>query len=201
MEIYKNIESLVYKKDNKKYSIKIFRTYYPKRYEINFSDKKIRDEIYNFKNGISFDKFLIEIQEWLSEEYGNYKLDGLVFLPVPASNKKVNKKRYQKFCKILCGNLKVENGYNYINMKENSTPNHLKANINNKKYEFILDENKLRGKSLIIFDDILTSGKTFYSLATLLEALNCKIKLVLFLARTIKSEDYNEEYFKIFFKI
>ena len=61
-----------------------------------------------------------------------------------------------------------------------------------------MNEDKLKGKYLIVFDDILTSGKTFYSLATTLEGLNCKIRLAIFLARTIKQEDYEEEYFTIY---
>lgn len=198
MELYKNVESLVFKEGNKKYSIKFFRVYYPKRYEIGFLDRKIRDEIYEFKNGISFDKFLIEIKDWLIENYGTYQLNGIVFLPIPASNKKVNEKRYKRFCELLCKDLKIENGYDYISMKENNSPNHLKDNINSKKYEFILNKDKLKGKRLIVFDDILTSGKTFYSLAIALEDLNCKVRLAIFLARTIKQEDYDEEYFTIY---
>lgn len=200
MELYKNVESLVFKEGNKKYSIKFFRVYYPKRYEIGFLDRKIRDEIYEFKNGISFDKFLIEIKDWLIENYGTYQLNGIVFLPIPASNKKVNEKRYKRFCELLCKDLKIENGYDYISMKENNSPNHLKDNINSKKYEFILNKDKLKGKRLIVFDDILTSGKTFYSLAIALEDLSCKVRLAIFLARTIKQEDYNEEYFTIYKK-
>ncbi|MGL5778410.1 phosphoribosyltransferase family protein [Cetobacterium sp.] len=200
MELYKNVESLVFKEGNKKYSIKFFRIYYPKRYEIGFLDRKIRDEIYEFKNGISFDKFLIEIKDWLIENYGTYQLNGIVFLPIPASNKKVNEKRYKRFCELLCKDLKIENGYDYISMKENNSPNHLKDNINSKKYEFILNKDKLKGKRLIVFDDILTSGKTFYSLAIALEDLNCKVRLAIFLARTIKQEDYDEEYFTIYKK-
>ncbi|MCQ8213448.1 hypothetical protein NON08_13155 [Cetobacterium somerae] len=198
MELYKDIESLVFKKSNKKYSIKVFRVYYPKRYEIGALDRKTRDEIYEFKNGVSFDKFLIEIKEWLIENYGTYKLNGVTFLPIPASNKRVNEKRYKKFCELLCEELKIENGYNYISMKENNSPNHLKDDMRAKKYEFILNEDKLKGKYLIVFDDILTSGKTFYSLVTTLESLNCKIRLVMFLARTIKQEDYVEGYFTIY---
>lgn len=197
MELYKKIESLVYKESNKKYSIKVFRTYYPKRYKINLLDKKIRDEIYDFKNGISFEKFLIEIRDWLVEEYGDYQLKNVIFLPIPASNKKMNQKRYKKFCEILCKDLKIENGYEYVSIK-NNFPNHLKSNIKDKKYEFILEEDKLRRRHVIVFDDILTSGKTFYSLAGNLELLNCKIRLAIFLARTVKQDDYNEEYFIIY---
>ena len=198
MELYKNVESLVFKEGNKKYPIKFFRIYYPKRYEIGSSDKKIRDEIYEFKNGVSFDKFLNEIKDWFLEDYGDYQLNGIIFLPIPASNRKVNEKRYKKFCELLCEELKIENGYDYISMKNNNSPNHLKDNIKSKKYEFILNKEKLKGKRIIVFDDILTSGKTFYSLATTLEALNCKIRLAIFLARTIKQEDYDEEYFTIY---
>ncbi|MCQ8213320.1 hypothetical protein NON08_12500 [Cetobacterium somerae] len=200
MELYKDIESLVFKEDNKKYSIKFFRVYYPKRYEIGALDRRIRDEIYEFKNGVSFDKFLIEIKEWLIENYGTYQLNGVIFLPIPASNKKVNEKRYKKFCELLCEELKIENGYAYISMKENNSPNHLKDDMKVKKYEFILNKDKLKEKYLIVFDDILTSGKTFYSLATNLEDLNCKIILAIFLARTIKQEDYVEEHFTIYKK-
>lgn len=197
MELIKEIESLIYKETNKKYSIKIFRTYYPKRYKINFLDKKLREEIYNFKNGICFEKFLIEVRDWLIEEYGDYQLNRTIFLPIPAANKKVNEKRYREFCEILCKDLKIENGYKYINMKGNNSSNHLKNDAKDKKYEFVLEEDKLRKRQIIVFDDILTSGKTFFSLASTLESLDCKIKLVLFLARTIKQEDYIEEYFTI----
>lgn len=198
MELHKDIEFLVYKKNRKKYPIKIFRIYYPKRYKINSLDKKIRDEIYDFKNGISFNKFLVEISDWLTEKYGDYQLNNLIFLPIPASNIKTNEKRYKKFCKLLCECLNIENGYDYIKMNTNNIPNHLKSDLKNKKYEFILDDDRLKEKHLIVFDDILTSGKTFFSLANNLESLNCKIRLVIFLARTIKEEDYNEEYFRIY---
>ncbi|MGL5853923.1 MAG: hypothetical protein ACRCYA_01685 [Cetobacterium sp.] len=198
MELIRERESLICKETNKKYSIKIFRTYYPKRYKINFLDKKLRKEIYNFKNGISFEKFLIEVRDWFIEEYGDYQLNRTIFLPIPASNKKINERRYREFCESLCKDLKIENGYKYISMKENNTPNHLKNGTKDKKYEFILEKDKLRKRQIIVFDDILTSGKTFFSLASTLESLDCKIKLVLFLARTIKQEDYIEEYFTIY---
>lgn len=109
----------------------------------------------------------------------------------------MNEKRYRKFCEILCKDLKIENGYEYVSIK-NNFPNHLKSNIKDKKYELILEEDKLRRRHVIVFDDILTSGKTFYSLAGNLELLNCKIRLAIFLARTVKQDDYNEEYFIIY---
>lgn len=85
-------------------------------------------------------------------------------------------------------------------MKENNYPNHLKDDVKSKKYEFILNKEKLKGKYRIVFDDILTSGKFFYSLATILESLNCKIRLAIFLARTIRQDDYDEECFTIYKK-
>ncbi|MBC2854254.1 hypothetical protein [Cetobacterium sp. 2G large] len=159
----KDIEYLVFKEGNKKYSIKFFRVYYPKRCKIGALDKRIRDEIYEFKNGVSFDKFLIKIKNWLMEKYGTYQLNRIVILPVLKSNKKINEKRYKKFCELLCENLKIENGYSCITMKENNSPDYLKNDVKVKKYEFILNEDKLKGKHLIVFDDILTSAKTFYS--------------------------------------
>ncbi|MGL5348986.1 MAG: hypothetical protein ACRDA0_00185 [Cetobacterium sp.] len=137
MEQYKNTELLTFNEKDRKYSIKIFRTYYPKRYDIDLGDKKIRDEIYRFKDGVSFDDFLVELQEWLIEEYGKYELEGLIFLPIPASNREINEKRYKNFCDILCENLEIENGYNYVSIKENHRPNHLENNKKIKRYDFL----------------------------------------------------------------
>lgn len=108
------------------------------------------------------------------EKYRTYQLNRIVFLPIPAFNKKVNEKRYKKFCELLCEDLKIENGYSYISMKENNSTNHLKNDVKAKKYGFILNEDKLKGKHLIIFDDILTSGKTFYSLV--IDALHYHVR-------------------------
>lgn len=163
--------------------------YYPTScdWEANDDEWEVRNLVWNFKAnphnrlyGIE-DRFkkdnadkkitkLISgcISTLIEKEY----LHELTLVCLPASTAEVTNRRYEFFAKTVCEELGLQNAFEYVEVVEDGEAKHT-GGIKHSKVR--LDENFFKGKFIILFDDIITSGKTMVSYKQKLESLGAHV--------------------------
>lgn len=182
-----------YKSQIENYPIYSLSTYYPKN---SFSDDMLEDKerifrnyIYKFKDGEEkISKFFCEILSDLILKNNLVKsFDKTILCVIPASKKTVTELRYKTFVETLSEKLGIENGYSCIvNFKDRPSKHNsnFKANI----LDYLrFDSEKIREKEVILLDDIITTGNSFYSIAKVLTQLGAKSVTGIFLGKTINT--------------
>ena len=152
-----------------------FLTYYSRHEVPNLSrnEAAIRRLILDFKEGKDYAQEFVEeyVCEYLRATYSPEELRTLYFTPVPAATMDRSCDRWCIFTHDICRELGTLNGYDLWCNHEDLTPTHVKRMENGddgnrpRNYFFMKD---VQGARCIIFDDILSTGKT---LATFAEAL------------------------------
>ena len=88
---------------------------------------------------------------------------------------------------MVCSQLHAENGYNYIHVMGKRAKAHISKthDLAENTDKFIeIDESKLAGRKVVIFDDVTTSCKTADAFIERIRKAGAKVKLALFLAKT-----------------
>ena len=88
---------------------------------------------------------------------------------------------------MVCSQLHAENGYNYIHVMGKRTKAHISKTheLAENTDQFVqIDENKLAGRNVVIFDDITTSCKTADAFIERIIKAGAHVRLAVFLART-----------------
>lgn len=175
-------------------------TYYPVRYKsVPTEVKNIRSLIFNFKDGKgSASKVANQIASAFCNSFVALGESGwsknLTIAVIPASTKLVNEKRYRKFCSDLSGNLKCINGYNAITIKQDRKALKGQASAN-KTSNLRFDHGIIKGRIILLIDDVITSGGSYIENRNIL--LNCGAKEVIgiFLGRTFDGKSGDPYWF------
>lgn len=165
-----------------------FFWYVPKRYS-GLTDKtqEIRKMIYDFKDGRGYElvKALLKIK--LRATFGPL-LSGMVFLCIPASNKAKSDARYRKFSREICEELGMIDGYPHVSFIREKTPAHLGGTD---KAEFAFDEDFFTFSEVILFDDVVTRGRSMREFKDRLQNMVSNVVCQISIGRT-----YNDWYVK-----
>ncbi len=115
----------------------------------------------------------------------------MIMIPVPLYKKKLRQRGFNQsalFVKSISTILEIEAGYYFLRRTrytETQTGLNLKERRKNVKGAFEVPEgNDLRGKSVILVDDVATTGNTMNECARILKKAGCKKVFGLVLART-----------------
>ncbi|SHH51841.1 RecQ family ATP-dependent DNA helicase [Thermosipho atlanticus] len=189
--IEKNFKEFKFKEKLGRYNIFILAKYYPLNSfpdEILENDERIlRQKIYKFKNGEreTINSFAKVISNLLSK---NIDKD-TVFCVIPASTKKSNKIRYKKFSKLVSRKLGINNGYKFLRILKEKKPKHISGKEENILKYVKINSKKIKNKTVILFDDIITTGNSFQKIADTLIAYGAKDVIGVFLAQTIRNNE------------
>lgn len=162
--------------------------YYPLKTYPDVSEKRerFRNLIWKFKNGQYFsenDQIQIRLGRLLLDlnptEFKDYLL-----IPIPASTVKKTAIRYSRFMPELAERLNKKLVLNAIT-SEDHEPN--KGSFKNRIEHFTFFPENYRGKGIILFDDIITSGRTFEQTTERLLETGALNVIGLFLGRTVNS--------------
>lgn len=163
---------------NENYGFKYFFMYhyFPTSVEVVAQkDWNVRNLIWTFKDDPTKDvRFTpssagilvrLDTEKVINHFFGNKKTR-LTFVCVPASTKQATETRYKKFSQDICNSLGMRNGYDYVQVYKDKTPRHLGG-----RDEQILsvDNDFFKDSFVILFDDIMTSGKSLARMKQLLE--------------------------------
>lgn len=187
---FRNLKELF--KENLKYK-NIF-LYYPTRLEVDENDKEVRTIIYDFKDGKNTEYYSSIFVQYLKINFSRDVLNGMILIPIPASKKYKNEKRYKILMQRISDESGIENGYDYVYNLEDRGAKHLKEATKDNNIGIL--KNKIENKKIILLDDIITTGKGFKEISNLLIKNGAKCVEGLFLGRTATQREYNINYNK-----
>lgn len=164
-----------------------FCKYYPARIR-NVGEKEISDRqlVFDFKDGRAYEEVAQRTATAMTERYGA-SCANIVFSPVPASSSEKNEIRYKAFCQRVCELTGAINGYDYVSVSGErlTIHEHRKAEKEVRKVNVIeFDSAFFNGKSVVVFDDVITKGLSYAVYANQLESLGANVLGGVFLART-----------------
>ena len=162
--------------------------YLPQRYHkrASFEDLEIAYKIHAFKDGRNYAK------RWAAnvvcEALSLIDMSNTIFLCIPASCEHTHVRRFKKFSAMVCQKTHAENGYDYIHVIGKRSKAHIAKThdfADNTDQFVLIDEEKLNGRNVVIFDDVTTSCKTADAFIERIQKTGANVKFAIFLARTI----------------
>lgn len=165
-------------------SLKCFSmyNYYPTKCEWDANNEEwgIRNLIWNFKasptkpmpedhikylHKIAADKVMDKMSICLNIFF-NDDVSKLTLVCIPSSTQSVNNIRYRDFSTMICDKLNMTNGYQHIRVSEDGDAKHI-GGI--KKAQLEIDDDFFREKFVLLFDDVITSGKSIENIKLKME--------------------------------
>ena len=113
-------------------------------------------------------------------------LSSTIFVCVPASCQRTTVRRYRRFSAELCKVCKAINGFDYVTVEGHRGKKHRQASLGSADLfrGTYIDETFFRGKKVVVFDDICTTGKSSQAFIERLENAGASVRMALFLAKT-----------------
>ena len=157
--------------------------YYPTTCDFEANDLEWANRwlVWNFKNtpgktssyehNKALENLLPRISQLLSSTFGKdiYKL---VLVCIPAASKANNDARYKELSNKLTELTGMINSFEHIQIVEDATPKHL-GGTGNPTLHF--DEDFFKDKYVILFDDVITSGRSMIAFKIRLERMGAKV--------------------------
>lgn len=164
-----------------------FCKYFPVRIRnVGEREKADRQLVFDFKDGRAYEEVARRTAAAMTERYGASCAD-IVFSPVPASTREKNEVRYKAFCQRVCELAGAINGYEHVSVSGERLSIHenRKAEKEIRKVNIVeFDSAFFNGKSVVVFDDVISKGLSYATYAHQLESLGANVLGGLFLART-----------------
>lgn len=169
-----------------------YLTYYPKRFKVSKIYEEIRSFIYDFKDG----KENKEIAESISKDIESLNLCKPLskwwLCIIPASSKNMTEIRFKKFCDFFCSETSINNGYSLLRNKIDRQQIHLQDERTSVNILDSIDIWDVKGKNILLFDDVYTTGRSFLTIARKLKSLGAIDVVGLFLGKTEWLEDSSD---------
>lgn len=164
-----------------------FCKYFPVRIRnVGEREKADRQLVFDFKDGRAYEEVARRTAAAMTERYGASCAD-IVFSPVPASTREKNEVRYKAFCQRVCELTGAVNGYEHVSVSGERLSIHenRKAEKEIREVNIVeFDSAFFNGKSVVVFDDVISKGLSYATYAHQLESLGANVLGGLFLART-----------------
>ena len=149
----------------------------------SFETRELDRMILAFKDGRKFATSWAAREIYKALKYAN--LNNFILVCCPASCQRTQVRRYRRFSKELCELLGISNGFDYIKVIMKREKKHISKNTDiDQSSNIEIDRKFFRGKKVLVFDDICTSGKTSQTFIEQMEMAGAKVKMAMFLAKT-----------------
>lgn len=178
---YKDID-IIGSKEVSSYSL---LPYYPKnRYGENVDNliATYRTIVYDFKDGDNGASVAHIIASAIRNK--NIKLHNCCLVVIPASTQRKTENRFAEFADRLSKALGIANAYRAITTDDHE-PLKGKMGVDKTEY-FTFHPEYYRGKRVLLFDDVRTSGESFRQTAEVLMETGAKKIRGIFLAKTMR---------------
>lgn len=162
--------------------------YLPKRYEATQEQEQNRQICYNFKDGYLSETVKNAFLDKIREITGNNTTGWLICF-IPASTSAKTERRFSKLADAIRSegyDVELRTVYN----KYDTEAGHISGKSSNPIEAFGFNAESVKGKNIILIDDIITRGTTFNQAANKISSLGALSVCGLFLARTI-NPDYH----------
>lgn len=162
--------------------------YFPQRYyrRESFEQKELDRRILDFKDGRKY--VTARAVNAVAQTLSLMDLSTTVIAFFPASCQRTTVRRYRRFSEVLCKRVGAINGFDYITVNGHRGKKHRDSSLRSENmlcYAHI-DMDFFRGKKVLVFDDICTTGKSSQAFISRLEEVGASVQMVLFLAKTKK---------------
>jgi hypothetical protein len=142
----------------------------------NDPDKSISESDHN----VALNKAIRLVEDQLRETFGS-DVSLLTLVCITASTKKKNDARFKDFADRVCRDLNMENAYSHINIISDGDAKHEGGTeLAEKSYDIPW----FKGKFIVLFDDVCTSGEGICREKRILESMGAKIICAITLAKT-----------------
>ncbi|WP_283127522.1 ComF family protein [Bacteroides clarus] len=161
--------------------------YYPSHCgRVHIERERARHSVYAFKDG---EKPLLwaKIFSLCLEQLPDFQeiRENAVLIPIPASTRARNVQRYARFCRILSNILKIEDGFRAIWIAQDREQ--MKGRTRGDKLENVeFNAKYIRGKDVILCDDVTTTGQSLIQMKRKMMELGAKSVMGVFMARTVE---------------
>lgn len=158
--------------------------YYPTTCEFEATEDEWENRwlIWNFKNTPgktseiqhknALETVIPLIQRKLEETFGTSILKYMTLVCIPASTKQKTELRYKEFSNKICELTGMENSYAYITVEKDGGATHLRES-GDAVYNY--DENFFKGKYVILFDDVITKGRSMIKMKSKMEDMGATV--------------------------
>lgn len=164
--------------------------YYPTRFQdVDDDIKRVRRLVYDFKDGRNSALVANKIATAITRK--NLHLNNPCICVIPASTNTKTQIRYSEFCRLVAGSARIINGYSFISNRVDRDEMKGQAS-GNKIGTFDFHSQFYRGKTVLLFDDVYTSGTSFKQTGEKLMSTGANKVIGIFLAKTYS--DYGHHY-------
>jgi phosphoribosylpyrophosphate synthetase len=158
--------------------------YYPKNRfpSVTAQQEADRRAVWNFKDG-SYTYGLNRLADFLDGNFTKEEMKNVVVCVIPASTQYKNDIRYKTMCTKIAEKFPVINGYNYITInadRSDSSTQKSSDTVWNLSFS-----SSVRGKTVVLFDDITTRGTSFIQVANKLKEVGASNVHGFFLGKTL----------------
>lgn len=167
--------------------------YYPKNRfpDIDGEHQINRITVWNFKDGKNSLLVASKVSSGLINKFGRAGLSTKTLCIIPSSTDTKTSIRYNTFCSRVASNVGICNGYDLIsNSTDRETTHH--NNLRDINHSSYLHFGNVNEKDILLFDDVITSGKSFRNLRASLLSNGANSVTGIFLAQTVSSIGYYE---------
>ena len=158
-------------------------------FELSSEDWEKRDYIVNFKGNSeltteidhqqALGKAIADITSLIQESFGD-DASQLTFVCIPASTQVNTKRRFEEFSEEVCKNTGMVNAYPLI-----SWTTQLNPEDGEEEDHYTIDEEALRDKDILLFDDIIASGGSVCRFAEKLKAMGANVIAAIALGKKV----------------
>lgn len=141
--------------------------------------RHLRQRMFEFKDGRNQSDFIDSIIKTLEHHHPNFS--GCTLACIPASTTDANQRRYEFFSDSLSSKLGMTNSYSHIRIVREKDPKHCGGTV---PAVYSYDKSFFKGRKIVIFDDIVTTGTSMITFARDLESLGADIVATISLAKT-----------------
>ena len=158
--------------------------YYPKNRfpSVTAQQEADRRAVWNFKDG-SYTYGLNRLADFLDGNFTKEEMKNVVVCVIPASTQYKNDIRYKTMCAKIAEKLPVINGYNYITI--NTDRSDSRTQKSSDTVWNLSFSSSVRGKTVVLFDDITTRGTSFIQVANKLKEAGASNVHGFFLGKTL----------------
>ena len=171
--------------------------YYPTTcpWEASEEEWDIRNLVWDFKANPNRPQSIIEIisrhQRAMNEVIPDLKrvlrnffggnISKLTLVCIPSSKRVVTERRYLDFSTQICNDTEMANGYSYVHVAEEGDAAHLGGGV---QAQYSVDSSFFKGRYVILFDDVITSGRSMERFKRLLESAGATVIAGLSIGKT-----------------
>lgn len=170
-----------------------YYSYYTHKNDATSSMWNTWKTVWNFKNDPSknissyehttaLNKVIDLVEGELRRAFGS-KTEYLTLVCLTASTQRKTELRFKKFAEIVCKDLKMNNAYPYIRVAgEGGAMHEGGTGVTSKSY----DSSFFKGKYIVLFDDVRTSGNSLERECRVLENYGAKVICAITIAQTVR---------------